>query len=387
MFPPLRWFHLWAFFLPLVLLACGSENQTAPDINQSLPPPAFSKEIAQQCLAAGNLSCAREQFCALSGEGTGLRCCVSQFLENYFSENTRTLGKLLGYSPQSFAEIRQLSRQEIIDAKALPFAELFLLSSDAAPALKGLMVQWGLALIQGNASAEELAERFSAFGAGLEATSLCLGKIGEGFHSDEIEQEVFASEVSLTVNARDLKFLEALTGLLGYGIQAASAYQAGFENFPTLPVSPEFLADLNGHDGEGDARLGDLEDGDAAGVAGKFSLLQASFAALKAYSELSDRPGLIDVYLNWRFRAETQGEISGVLKAAYLSLTLAQWTPLPEGDWEINLSGLGQAEGLPDGQNLDRASDVLFRDEEGKIQINFPFVKQWASPVLREAAP
>jgi len=147
------------------------------------------------------------------------------------------------------------------------------------------------------------------------------------------------------------------------------------------------LNDLNGHAGSGDARVGDLGDEAAQGIVENFPLLQNSFKALKAFSELKDQPGRIDAYLNWRFSEETQKDVSIVLKAAYLSLTQGTWTPIPESSWELNLSSLSKAEGLPDGQGLDRKADFLTRDAAGEIQINEALLKQWAAPVLREAIP
>ncbi|MCE9624197.1 MAG: hypothetical protein K8R69_01900 [Deltaproteobacteria bacterium] len=313
----------------LFVAGCGSSGKESPSINESLPPPTHSKEIGLQCLSQGNLGCARENFCDLPSDAhAALRCCVSQFLENYFSDNTQALGRMLGYAPANFSEIRGMSREEILKTKALPFGELFLLDQASAPKPKDLVIGWGGILIRDQASTEELA-----------------------------------------------------------GIQFASAYEPGVSQFPKLPLSQEFLNDLNGHAGSGDARIGDLGTAPAQGIVDNFPILQRSFTALKAFSELKDQPGRIDAYLNWRFSEETQKNVSTVLKAAYLSLTQGSWTAIAESHWELNLSFLAKVEGLPDGQRLDRQADLLTRDASGEIQVNDALLEQWAAPVLRQVLP
>jgi len=185
----------------LILLAlffvvgCGSSGKEAASINESLPPPTHSKEIGLQCLSQGDLGCASENFCALTSDAhAALRCCVSQFLENYFSDNTQALGRMLGYEPASFGEIRGMSREEMLKAKALPFGELFLLDQASAPRPKDLVAAWGGVLIRDQASTDELAERFSKFGKGLETTSVCLGQVSSHLASDEMEKEIFATD-------------------------------------------------------------------------------------------------------------------------------------------------------------------------------------------------
>ncbi|MFO1462905.1 MAG: hypothetical protein U1F66_03950 [bacterium] len=365
----------------LGLAACGSSEDAEPLINESAPPPAYSKELARQCLAKGDLSCARENYCGIQEGGQAqLRCCLSQFLESYFSENTQALGKMLGYAPKSFAEVRKMPREQILKEKALPFGE-WVLAKDVGA--KTLLAQYGASLVAQHSSTSELRRRLGEFGDALESASSCLAAVDPGSSEDTLEKEIFSSERSQRVSPRDVKFLEFLSGLLGYAFQAGSAYESGFANFPSLPLPQEFLDDLNGHAGEGDARLGDLREEHAAFLAEKFSLLQASFSALRAFSELKGSPSRIDDYLNWRFPEGEQRDLSGILKAAYLSLGQAEWVDLPDGEWQIHLAALANTDSLPDGRKVDRGADLLSRDPAGEIRINGDLVKAWVSPVLR----
>jgi len=368
------------FFLLFTLAACGS-GVPSPDGTASEAAP--TKTMAQQCLFKGDLGCARKNYCGLKEDkGAAFRCCLSQFLGNYFSQNTQELGGMLGYSPVDFAKLRTLSREEILKTKALPFGE-WILSNDSDA--KALLAQYGMALVNGHVSTQDLRQHLAKFGADLQTTSSCLAGVADGFSEDQLEKEVFASETAQAVASRDLRFLQFLTGTLGYSFQTLGAYESGFDVFPSLPLSQDFLDDLNGHRGEGDLRLGDLSDIEAQAIADKFYLLKNSFEALKAFSELKDKPGRIDDYLNWRFSETKQQDFSAVLKAAYLSLQQAEWLAIPDSDWELRLSALAKAETLPDGRRVDRKPDLLSRDKQGEIQVDQDLVKAWLSPVLRPA--
>ncbi len=368
------------FFLLFTLAACGSGSPSPePSSNDAAP----SKTIAQQCLSGGDLGCARKNYCGLKEDkGSAFRCCLSQFLENYFSQNTQELGTMLGYSPVDFAKLRTMSREEILKGKALPFGE-WILSNDSDA--KALLVQYGMALVNGHVATQDLRQHLTKFGSDLQTTSSCLASVTDGFSEDHLEKEVFASEKEQAVAPRDLRFLQFLTGVLGYSFQTISAYESGFDVFPSLPLTQDFLDDLNGHRGEGDLRLGDLSDAEAQAIADKFYLLKNSSEALKAFSELKDTPGRIDDYLNWRFSETKQQDFSVVLKSAYLSLHQADWVAIPDSEWELRLSALAKTETLPDGRKVDRKADLLSRDKQGEIQIDKDLVKAWLSPVLQAA--
>lgn len=287
---------------------------------------------------------------------------------------------MLGYSPVDFATVRGMSRQEIIKNKSLPFGE-WILTNDSDP--KQLLAAYGLSLSNQQASTTLLRQRINRFGQDLEATSRCIASVTEGFSEDSLEKEIFSSEQNPRIAPRDLRFLQFLAGLLGYSMQVGAAYESGFDVFPELPLSQEFLNDLNGHKGENDIRLGDLSETQAQSVADKFFLLKNSFNALKAFSELKTEGTRIDAYLNWKFPEERQKDFSMALKAAYLSLQNSQWTAIGDSEWEIRLSALASIDSLPDGQKVPRDADLLFRDDQGEIQVDQELVRTWLGPVLR----
>src|SRR5207247_568877 len=134
---------------------------------------------------------------------------------------------------------------------------------------------------------------------------------------------------SLSVSPRDLNFLEFALGAGGYGLQGIAAYESGVDQFPRLPLSDDFLKDINGKAAAGDARLGDLSDAEAGHIVALFPLLQKTFGALKAFSDLKDQPSQVDDYLNWRIDKEDQEEASKILKAGFDSLQKSAWADLP----------------------------------------------------------
>lgn len=290
---------------------------------------------------------------------------------------------MLGYSPVDFATIRGMSRREILKNKSLPFGE-WVLANDGDP--KELLVEYGLSLSKQQASTDLLRQRVNRFGQDLEATSRCLASIAVDFSEDSLEKEIFSSEHPPRVAPRDLRFLQFLTGLLGYSMQVGSAYESGFDDFPGLPLEQDFLDDINGHKGEDDFRLGDLHEAQARAVVDKYFLLKNSFNALKAFSELKTEGTRIDEYLNWRFPEEKQKDFSVVLKASYLSLQNSEWTPIGDSEWEIRLNALAGIDSLPNGRKVPRSANLLSRDEQGEIHIDKDLVRDWLSPVLRTAS-
>ena len=385
-------------FLVLTLFgaACGSDdsasssnsNGFAADVNESLPPPGVSKDIGIQCLNDGDMACAKRNLCAIQGDpSAGFRCCLAGFLDNYFSENTRALGEMLGYDPVDFAQVKTMSRDELIKAKALPFAELFLLGQDEAPGVKDLLKRWAIQLIDDKAATAELQSRLESFGAGLESTAACLDLTMGSLREDQIDAAVFGTQDSYRVAPRDLQFLRFALGMLGYALQTGANYEWGAEHFPSLPLNDAFLADINGFAGEGDARFGELDAISSDLIAQKFPLLQGSFAALQAYSALKGEPGKIDAWLNWRFSKESQEKASEWLKAMNASLLQKNWQNLPGGEYQINLSSLGVAGMLPNSAKLDAKLPFLSRDAAGDIDVNGDFLLEWAQNLVKTSAP
>jgi len=379
--------------LSFVGAACGSSDDSSDsidaDVNQSLPPPGISKDIGIQCLNDGDLACAKRNLCAIQGDpSAGFRCCLSTFLENYFSDNTRELGEMLGYQPVSFAEVKKMTREELLQAKALPFAELFLLGQEESPALKDLLKRWAIQLIDDKAATANLQSHLEKFGAGLEASTDCLDLQLGSLKDDQIDAGVFGTKDAFRVQARDLNFLRFALGLTAYALQSTTQYEWGAEHFPTLPISDDFIADLNGLAGESDPRFGELDDISANFIAGKFPLLQGSFSALQVFSKLKDQPGKIDAYLNWRFSKESQQKASEWLKAMNASLIQKNWQVLPGGEYQINLSSLANAGQLPNAAKIDAKRPFLTRDEAGAIDVNGGFLLEWAQFLVKnEPAP
>lgn len=382
--------RIFPVLIPLLLLlsSCGGKDSAGGDvsINESLTPPGASKDLGLLCLTEGDLACAKKNYCAIRGDAqAGFRCCLATFLETYLSENTQALGVMLGYDPADWEEIRASRYQDLLDDKALPFGELFLLSQDEAPAIKELLKQWGIRLVTDRASTSELLNRLGRFGSDLEPTLACLDANLGSFQADTVEKEIFQNETPLEVGPRDLYFLRFVLGAVSYLTQAAQPYDLGAKQFPSWPPSDEFLADVNGLAGEGDARFGDLDAGEAKRIAALDPALVQAFDALKSFSALKGSPGKIDAYLNWRFSSEFQEKASAFLKAAHASLT-AGWQTLPGGHYQLNLGSLAQSGAIPDAHRVSQEQRVLVRDDEGDADVNGDFFQEWAAALVRPAA-
>src|SRR5215831_10825459 len=94
--------------LCLWMVSCSSTSSG----DLSLSSRQALVQEADQCVESGDLNCAQKKYCELrvsdeSDHASGLHCCVSMFLNAYFSENTRELAKMLGYDPASFSELKK----------------------------------------------------------------------------------------------------------------------------------------------------------------------------------------------------------------------------------------------------------------------------------------
>jgi len=374
----------------LTLAGCGLISDQPPEG----PPPSttqgpslsasVSKDVGLQCFGEGDLGCAQKNYCALQGEqGAGLRCCLAGFLQTYFSDNTKALGGMLGYTPLGFAEIKGMSRQELIDKKALPFAELFLLPSAEAPKFKDLAMGWAAALAEQQVSGADLNQKLGELGQGLEASMTCLEGVMGQVKSDKVEKDVFNSDEDIQIAHRDLQFIRFSLGASAYLLQFASQYQWGFDKFPALPLSEDALKDINGETSPSDGRWGELVEGGELAIVGNFGVLTQSLSALKSFSDLKDQPSSIDDYLNWRLSAETQTYASGILKAANDSLKSSDYLDLPDEDYQIRLPALGVPNLIPDSRKVSDATPVLKKNAEGDIEGNQLFFEAWAWSVVR----
>ena len=376
----IRSFFTFFTILSLISLAACGGSQSPPEEGS----PQSVKAAGLGCFKDGDVSCAEENYCSLAQDNeAGLRCCVATFLKVYFSENTVALGTSLGYEPLGLNELRNMSKEEILRAKALPFAEIFFTSKEEGVEYKKMLASWGLALVDDNASTSELNGRLKKLGAGLETTLKCLDNQLSGFQDDELNPEIFTTEKGVPVAKRDLLFVKFFLGASSYVLQGLTQYEWGFEQFPSLPPSDGFLQDLNGKKGAGDIRFADLSEAGAGKIAGKFKLLVQSLDALKAFSQLKDHPSRIDSFLNWRFSKEDQEWASGVLGSLYQSIKKAQWYEIPGEDWLINFFSFAKVKTIPSGERVPTEWVVLQRDEEGEIEGNKDFFYRLLDPILR----
>jgi hypothetical protein len=162
--------------LSLWILSCSSSEDPSRSSRQALV------QEADQCVEAGDLNCAQKKYCELrssdeSDHNSGLHCCVSVFLNAYFSENTRELGKMLGYDPASFSELKKTPLAALLSQRKIPFGELVLLPSAAAPSLKEVFTSYAKNLTSQQASTSLFNQRVLAFGEDLERVEKCLDKI------------------------------------------------------------------------------------------------------------------------------------------------------------------------------------------------------------------
>ena len=374
------------FIFPILIFlmaftACGSgSGESKPEVSVTLSP----KQAGLNCFAEGDVSCAADRYCSVEADAeAAFRCCVATFLNGYFSENTRALGILLGYDPAGFKTVRQMSRQDLLAQKAMPFAELFLSRPQEGKKFSALIGRWLQQLSKDEAATAELNDRLIKFGADLETTYQCLDTRLAGFEQDQINPEIWSTQEGLVVTQRDLLFAKFILGTLSYVLQSLPQYEWGFDYFPAAPLQEGFLADVNGLAGEGDLRFGDLGQGKVTQIVTKFPLLKSGFADLKYFSQLPQEATLIDAYLNWRFERGAQDYLAGVLRAVHQSLQEDAWQDIPGEDWQLNFYGLSQAARVPDGRKVARSLEVFY-PEAGALEFNGDFLREWAFPILRE---
>lgn len=366
----------------LFLSACGPAASGGPE------PGSPEAKMAQglECLRQGDPVCAEENYCSLPEHPqAALRCCLAGLIQTVFSENTQSLGRALGYEPLSLKEIRNLSREEILEKKALPFGELFLQPQEEGVDYRRLLKDWFLALEDQGVSTGELNQRLRRLGESLESGLECLNTQIHYFRRDTLTPGIFNSEEKLPLENRDLLFVKFFLGTTSYLLQGLSHYEWGFEIFPSLLPEASFWEDLNGQAGVEDHRFGDLGKGGAEPVSVNFRLLVGSFDALKAFSQLNDVPTKIDAYLNWRLSAESQYDLSNIFSAIYLSLKKGEWFLLPDEEHAVNFFPLSMPEGVPDGRKVSRDLPVFQPKEEGGWRANPEFFREFLAPILRPA--
>ncbi len=361
----------------LTLLSCSaSENTDSVNLNQN----GLSRQNAIQCLDTGDLACAQNNFCGLKNENPedsqlALRCCVSQFLNIAFSENTQKLGKMLGYEPAKFSSLKTISLGDLISQKKIVFGELIFYPESRAPRLRELVLQWGQKLTSEQSSTRELNQSFVQLGKDLEGLSQCFSNLPLNFADDELEGNFFASQEKTKISKRDIAFLQFASGSLAYFFQTVFQYEWGFENFPSWPFNDSFYTDINGDLNENDLKFGDLTDVAASQMAPRAVLLKAALQSFENFLHES-RTGLIDLWLRWRFSQEDLITYTSVLRSAYASINSAQWMSVSGEHFILNTSSLSQANTLPNAKNIPDSIDLLERDDEGNPKINSDYLKQ-----------
>lgn len=369
--------YIFLFLLGFSLLACGtSQNNDTSQFNQN----TLSRQNAIQCLDTGDLSCAKNNFCGLQNENPGdsqlaLRCCVSQFLNIAFSENTQSLGKMLGYQPASFASLKSNSLENLISHKKIVFGELIFVSEGKAPKLKDLVFQWGQKLTTDQASTRDLNQKLIQLGANLEGVSQCLTKLPSNFPEDELEGNFFGSREKTKISKRDIAFLQFASGSLAYLFQSVFQYEWGFENFPSWPFENSFYADINGSLSEADQKFGDLATPAASKIVARGLLLKTALQSFENFLHES-KTGLIDLWLRWRFSQEDLITYTSILRSAYASVNSGRWMSVSGEDFILNTSSLLQENTLPNAKNIPDSVELLQRDEEGDPKINSAYLKQ-----------
>lgn len=367
-----------ALFFCLGLVACSSSS-SAPsgDLSSSAN---ISKSSALQCIDEGNVACAKESFCGLAAASPNdatlaLRCCASQALNISFSENTQSLGKMLGYAPAPFASLKNSTMRSALSEKKIVFGELIFLSESDSPSLESLALQWGRALLTSHASTRELNQKFIQLGSDLETLSQCLAKIPANFSEDELEGNFFASKEKIRVNSRDLSFLQFSTSTLSYLLQSTFEYEWGFENFPSWPLPDSFYEDVNGRLNSGDLKWGDLNPAAASRIVAKAALLENGLKAFDTFLQQS-KPGLIDLWLRWRFTQEDLITYTSVLRSASASMQSGQWMGVHNENFVLNLSALKQIETLPNAAKVFEGFPLLQKDSHGDPDIQWDYLKQ-----------
>jgi len=359
----------------LGFLACSSATSTAKLEGSE----SSARSSALQCLDQGNLSCAQENFCGQQSAHpedvqAALRCCVSQFLNIAFSENTQDLGKKLGYHPLPFGDLKSRSLRDLISGKHLVFGELLFLPQGQAPRLRDLLMDWGSALTRDHASTRALSSHFIRLGQDLEKVSACLEKIPAGFAEDDLEGDFFGSPEKTKITPRDLAFLKFASASLGYLFQSAFEYEWGFENFPSWPFEDSFYEDINGKQSAGDRKFGDLNAEAAPRVASKGALLQKGLRSFEDFLSQS-RIGLIDAWLRWRFSQEDLIAYTSVLRSASASMEQGLWMSVSGEDFIVNASSLLQAPSLPNASTIPASMELLKKDATGSPEVDSDYLK------------
>lgn len=369
--------NIMAFLLGLLLISCGnSENNNSATLDES----TLSRQNAIQCLDAGDLSCAKNNFCGLQQQNPAdtsfaLRCCVSQFLHVAFSENTQHLGKMLGYEPIAFSSLKNNDLATLISRKKIIFGELIFLPEARAPKLRDLMIQWGQALISAQSDSHELNRKFIQLGSDLESVHQCLSNLPQKFSQDELEGNFFGSQEKTKISPRDLAFLQFASGTLAYLFQSIPHYEWGFDHFPAWPLNDSFYQDINGKLDSGDPQFGDIESSALQKVAAKAKLLKSGLRSFENFLH-QNQTGLIDLWLRWRFSQSDLIEFTSVLRSAHASFEAKNWMGVSGESFILNTSSLEHTESLPDAQKLSPDLELLRPDESGNPEINSDYLKQ-----------
>lgn len=361
--------------LCLSLLSCSS-SESARDENNSI---SLSQSSGLQCLEEGNVNCAKENFCAqsvadASNANAALRCCASLSLDIAFSENTQSLGRMLGYQPVPYANLKAGTLSEALAGKKIVFGELFFQSEAQSPGLRDLAIQWGGKLTSDHASTRELNQKIMKLGNDLESLSQCLARIPENFSEDNLESVFFSSPETVKVTMRDLDFLKFATASMAYFLQTSTQYEWGFESFPAWPFPNSFYADINGKAGTGDLRFGDLNSTAAMNVLAKANLLQQGLQSFEKFLQ-EPKIGLIDTWLRWRF---SQGDLvtyTSVIRSAAASLESGQWMSVSGEDFILNFASLKTQASLPNANLAPASIDLVEQNAQADPEINSDYLK------------
>jgi len=367
----------------LVLFSCTSSNN--PD-SSNLNNTSVSRENAIQCLDQGNISCAQNDFCSLQSQNPNdaslaLRCCTSQFLTMMFSDNTQSLGKMLGYSPTKFESLKSNTLPDLISKKKIVFGELIFLPQGQSPKLRDLVMQWGEKVTSDHTSTHELNQKFIQLGKDLEGVSQCLNKLPQSFPEDELEGNFFGSKDKIKVTSRDIDFLQFASQSLSYLAQSVFEYDWGFDYFPSWPFDDSFYQDINGKMGVGDKRFGDISADATTRVAGHAPLLKSGLQSFDNFLHES-KTGLIDAWLRWRFTQDDLIIYTSVLQSANASLNAGQWMSVSGKNFILNTSSLLHEETLPNAKDIPPSTDLLLKKSNGDPDVNDDYLKDLFSDLI-----
>lgn len=376
--------YLTLALLLSTLFACSSSNNSDPQANGNV---STSRENAIQCLDQGDTQCAQNNFCGLQNQNPGdaalaLRCCTSQFLNVMFSDNTQNLGKMLGYKPTSFASLKNSTLSSLISNKKIVFGELIFLSQDEAPKLRDLVLQWGTQLSNDHSSTHELNQKFIQLGQDLKGVSECLAKLPQNFPEDELEGNFFGSKDKIKVTSRDIDFLQFASNSLSYLAMSIPQYEWGFDYFPSWPFEDSFYQDINGKQGSGDKRFGDLSSDAATQIVHNAPLLRNGLQSFDNFLHES-KTGLIDAWLRWRFSQDDLVTYTAVLQSALASLQANQWMGISGKTFILNTSSLLHEETLPNAKNIPSDTNLLEQKSNGDPDINDDYLKDLFHDLLR----